>query len=118
MDERSAKYKMLKREYESLSQELKDVKNELESLREEYSENTVIQSMNDMRDKYQELLRTSVPKENYNELLMQKVKYVDHIKAIGILFNNFSKFVEPTQYTLSIRIKLLNEIISDILYPY
>lgn len=118
MDEQSAKYKLLKKQYDTLNEELKDVKNELECLRDEYSENTIIQSMNDMRDKYQDLLRTSIPKERYNELLVQKVKYIDHIKAIDIILNNISKFVEPSQYAVYIRIKLLHEIIEDILNPY
>lgn len=118
MEEHSSKYKLLKREYDSLLEELTDVKNELETLKVQYSENTIIQSMNDMRDRYQELVRTSVSKERYNDLLIQKNKSVDNIKAIQVILNNISKYVEPGQYILSVRLKLLCDIVDDMLSPY
>ena len=114
MEQTSSNYRLLKKEYEKVCQQVDELKNELVVLQQEYCENTVIESMNDMRDRYQELLQTSVSKDRYNSLLSQKAKYVDHIKAIQILLNNVSKHIEPTQYTAHLRIKLIMEIIDDI----
>ena len=107
-------YKLLKKEYEKVCQEIDELKSELKELQQEYCENTIIQSMNDMRDRYQELLQTTVSKERYNSLLNQRAKYIDHMKTIHILLNNVSKHIGSSQYNVNMRIKLIMEIIDDI----
>lgn len=50
-----------KKEYDELLREF-------ESLQHDYSENTIVQSMNDMKDRYNALVRNTVPLQKYSRL--------------------------------------------------
>lgn len=56
---------------------------ELQQLKNEYSENTIIQSMNEMRDRYNQLLDSSVPDYKYQGLYEKWYKL--HRAAIASL---------------------------------
>lgn len=74
-----------------MEDELKQVKNDYESLlirynnlHHEYSENTIIQSMAEMRDRYEDLIKTTVPIFKY-QYLQSKAKKSEKSVACGIV---------------------------------
>lgn len=64
-------FAILEREYKALEKQYKSLDNEHRALQHEFSENTIIQSMNDMKEKYNHLLETTVPSYKY-ELLDER----------------------------------------------
>jgi hypothetical protein len=82
-------------------------------LQEETSENTIIQSMNDMKIQYQEILRNTVSKEKYEDLLMEYERLYSTIHGIKILIQNVSKHVHSSDTVIYSRIKIIKEILND-----
>lgn len=75
----------LKEQNEILSKEITILKEEIKSL----NENTVIQSMNDMKERYEELNRESVPIEEYEDLLSQ-IKTLSKLISTTDMINNLN----------------------------
>lgn len=100
---------------------IKELENELVTLRKEFSENTIIQSMNDMRDQYKELeesynymektitnLETSlvqtVSKSLYNDILERFSIEKRNKQAIKQTLNRLSSKIQEEQgMTASLR---------------
>lgn len=92
----------LLRELEDIKHENENLILELEGLKHEYSENTVIQSMNDMKERYNELIRTTVSIYKYREL---ETKYFKLYRCIYSMLS----LIHHVQ-------KLINDIDSKLLY--
>lgn len=92
-------YDSLKKKYDSVLTELETLKDEhasleaeLNKLKNDYSENTVIQSMNDMKERYNELMRTTVSIYKYKDMEHKYYKLyrctysmltlIDHVKKL------------------------------------
>ena len=69
----------LQSEYAKLQSEHAKLQSEHAKLQNDYSENTIIQSMNEMKERYQRLLQTTVPNYKYKSL---SEKYIVLIKKI------------------------------------
>jgi hypothetical protein len=77
-------YKKLREDYDKL---LKDYT----ALQHECTENTVLESMNDMRDRYNHMLQTTVSIHKYNDVEEQCNKLVEGTIAIKVLTEQISK---------------------------
>jgi hypothetical protein len=71
--------------FEELEREYAELHEKYEKLLSDYSENTIIQSMNDMKAKYDELLLSTVPLFKYNQIVDKCNKYEKERQA-SILF--------------------------------
>lgn len=110
----------IKREYLSLHRDYQDLKDDYSILYEKYqkllketSENTVLQSMNDMKLQYQDLLRNTVPKEKYEELLKDYSKIYSSLQGLNLLITNLGKHINSSSTLLYTRFRILKEIIQD-----
>lgn len=76
-------------------QTLKKEKDEIESkyncLQKDYSENTIIQSMNDMKERYEQLMLNTVSRYRYENLLKKYNCYSKKICTINILLHHTMK---------------------------
>jgi hypothetical protein len=105
---------------QQLQQELQHLKDDYSLLYEKYSklkqetsENTIIQSMNDMKIQYQEILRNTVSKDKYDDLLIEYERLYSTIHGIKILIQNTSKHVHSSDSVIYSRIKIIKEILND-----
>ena len=108
------------KEYLSIQSELLNLKDDYTCLYDKYSkllqetsENTVLQSMNDMKIQYQELLRNMVSKDKYEDLLIEYQKLYSTIHGLKILIQNVNKHVNTNDTVIYSRIKIIKEILND-----
>jgi hypothetical protein len=83
-------YQDLKVEYETLQSQLK-------ALQQEYSENTIIQSMNDMKDQYEELLRTTVSMYRFRSVEDKNNKLILNATACSIICNHLIRLLKQIE---------------------
>ena len=72
---------------------------EYERLQSEYKENVIIQSMNDMKSRYDRLLQTTVPNHKYNVLYEKYTKLVKYITTCSVLLDHMYKGVQTLRGT-------------------
>lgn len=108
------------KDYHALQQELQILKDDYSllyekhsKLQQETSENTIIQSMNDMKLQYQEILRNTVSKEKYEDLLMEYERLYSTIHGVKILIQNVNKHVHSSNTAIYSRLKIIKEILND-----
>lgn len=116
-----AEYHKLFEKYEELNDRYHNLKDEHEKLKKEYSENMIIESMNDMKIKYEELMNTTIPIYRYEFL---EKKYADLKKrgaAVAVLLDYTAIYInkihvnygeidyEKLDYKLDIMKEMLEE---------
>jgi predicted nuclease with TOPRIM domain len=123
-------YKKIKDDYDNLQieystltldrEELKKKYDELvskhETLKTEYTENVIIESMNDMKNKYERLLQTSVPNHKYTLLYEKYVRMVKYMTTSSVLLDHTYKLVRQVErlvYTNDIK-SIVNKIENEI----
>lgn len=77
-------------EVKELTEKYNDLLKENELLKNELKENTIVESMNDMKKQYEHLRNTTVPFEHYDHvknMLKQTIKLLNSIETI----NNLNK---------------------------
>ena len=87
-NEETEKYDRLQTEYDRLQTEHEKLKSDNDKLSLEYSENVIIQSMNDMKQRYERMLETTIPKHKYDLLYEKYTKVVKHSSACTVLINH------------------------------
>lgn len=80
---------------EELKQSYECLLMEYTRLKEEYQENTIIQSMNDMKKRYDELLETTVSIYKYNRLKTRMEASNNRIIAAVILLERILELLKP-----------------------
>ena len=122
-DQLNKEYEILNENYNILYEKYNSLNIENEKLKEEFKENTIIQSMNEMKDRYDRLLRSSVTKTKYevlNDKHMKVLKVNSACTVIleqidNLLLDSIDKVYTP-EYKNSIeRIKQYNDLIKDLL---
>lgn len=73
-------HEKLQNEHDQLQNEHDQLKNEHNLLQNEYNENIIIESMNEMKERYERMMRIMVPSHKYEILLN---KYKDLIKKVS-----------------------------------
>lgn len=80
-----------KLEVDSLKNDLEQLQKMYNELKKEYSENFIIQSMDDMKKRYDRLLQTSVPNHKYSLLNEKYTQMIKKVSACVFLIENVSK---------------------------
>ena len=121
----------LQSNYDELQSNFDDLQSVYCKLKNDYSENTIIQSMNDMRDRYLKLIQTTVPSYKY-QLLSEKyislVKrscascvFIDHIlksfESINIIRENERKEMTKIKFQLVNIREILEDDLSRCINP-
>mgnify|MGYP000421266492 CR=1 FL=1 len=112
-------------EYINLRSEYNDLIDAYDKLKLEYNENTVIESMNDMRDRYNALVESTVSLNKYNKLTDKYNKTMRTIASIPvfleyilILFKDLEgrlMFEDKKElYKAETQIIIIKEIIEDL----
>jgi phosphoribosyl-dephospho-CoA transferase len=92
----------LKEQNEQLLKEVVTLREQVKHL----NENTIVQSMNDMKEQYEELKRESVPSEMYEEIKFEKKRLLKLMNTIEMINNlNLRKLFDISHF-----IKRFNEI--------
>lgn len=92
----------LKEQNEQLLKEVATLREQIKHL----NENTIVQSMNDMKEQYEELKRESVPGEMYEEIKFEKKRLLKLMNTVEMINNlNLRKIFETSHF-----IKGFNEI--------
>jgi hypothetical protein len=115
-DNLKIEYSTLKLDRDELKKEYDTLVSEHETLKTDYSENIIIQSMNDMKIKYERLLQTSVPNHKYTLLYEKYIKMVKYITTSSVLLDRTSILVHQLDkyiYTNDTR-QTINKIESEI----
>jgi hypothetical protein len=113
----SEKYTFILDKYIKLFRKYKDLKLE-------YSENTVIQSMNDMKERYEQLQRETVSLYRFNELQQKYKKQSKVINAVLVILENTSKRLrnldsflhtdrQKEVYRCEIELLIINELLEE-----
>lgn len=112
-------YQDLKVEYETLQAQFK-------ALEQEYSENTIIQSMNDMKEQYEELLRTTVSMYRFRSVEDKNNKLILNATACSIICNHLVRLLKEIEtnifdtssrdnlYKAQVQSSIIKEILDDI----
>ena len=77
----------MKKTYEELVCENNRLRKELDDLKYEYQENTIVQSMNDMKRRYDKLLDTTVPIEEYKRVESRNVSNENKLIAARVFID-------------------------------
>lgn len=117
MEDTGDKYQILLSKYNELLEKY----NQLEH---DYSENTIVESMNDMKRKYEQLVANTVPAYKYN-LLNEKFERVSHtVHGSDVLIDYIIKGLKKTEtmgaidrtnslYKIQLELIILKEILQD-----
>lgn len=112
-------YQELKVEYETLQQQY-------EILETEYRENTIVQSMNDMKAQYEELLKTTVSMYRFRSLEDKHNKTVLNANAGSIICNHVIRLLKEIEsnlfdtisrdnlYKAHVQISIIKDILDDV----
>jgi phage shock protein A len=92
-------YAQLKREHDKLKAEHEQLQTDYEQLNLEFQENTIIQSMNSMKDRYEHLVNSTVPSYKY-DLMKEKASKMRKtmIGAQVILAHSIVKLLQLEAY--------------------
>lgn len=99
----------LKKQYDELL-------SEHDKLKKEYSENIIIESMQDMKQRYERLLQTTIPEHRYNILYEKYTKLIKYFTTTIVLLDHINKSVKEFDkyiYTIENKrhlTKILNEV--------
>lgn len=90
------KLKLLNEQYKYLEDELDDLQNE-------YSENIIIQSMNEMKIRYDNMIKTTVPVYKYNVLNEKYEKLVKNFAGCSVLIDHIVKLLRSIENETTLR---------------
>jgi predicted nuclease with TOPRIM domain len=78
----------LKQKYDELNKEYELLKSKYTNLENEFNENTIIQSMNDMKRKYEELMESTVSSYKYNMINKKYKKLYKIVVCASVLLEH------------------------------
>ncbi|NBP00274.1 MAG: hypothetical protein EBU90_09150 [Proteobacteria bacterium] len=123
MDDSTDKY-VDKSIYDTLLVKYNELTEKYQKLQHDYSENTIVESMNDMKRKYEQLVANTVPAYKYN-LINEKYERLSHT-FIGseILIDHIVKGLKRLEtvsamdrtnllYKIQLELLILKEILQD-----
>lgn len=86
-------YENLMADYDILKRDYQNLQSEHGKLKTEFSENIIIQSMNEMKERYERLVQSSVPNHKYNLLYERYTKIVKYFTTCSVLLDYVYKQV-------------------------
>jgi|UniRef100_A0A6C0DUN8 hypothetical protein len=82
----------------ALKKEKEEIENNYKELQREYSENIIIQSMNEMKERYEQLMLDTVSKYRYENLLQKYNCYSKKINAVNVLLHHIMKQLKVIEH--------------------
>jgi hypothetical protein len=110
-------YQDLENKYSDLEKKYNDLEKNHEQLKHEYTENVIVQSMNDMKQKYEQLQKSTVPLYKY-QLINEKYKtFVKNFSGCVVLTEHIIKVLRRDRLNSKAESELitLKEILEDTL---
>lgn len=89
--------KELKRQFDSLNEEYNCLEQEFIKLKTEYSENIIIQSMNEMKTRYDIMIKTTVPSFKYKLLDEKYNNLVKNLVGSCVLIDYVIKLLQKSE---------------------
>jgi len=93
-------YTSLQEEYSKLKTEYTTLKVEHTTLKTEYSENIIIESMNDMKQRYDRLMQSTVPKHKYTLIYDKYSRLIRYFSGCSVLIDHVLKTIKKLNRTL------------------
>lgn len=87
----------LKEQYSSLNEQYNCLEMEFINLKKEYSENIIIQSMNEMKTRYDIMIKTTVPCYKYKLLDDKYNKLVKNYSGCSVLIDYIIKLIHKSE---------------------
>lgn len=114
----------LELQLQNLQKEKDELERKYKKLQHDYSENTIIESMNDMKKRYDHLITSTISKYKYDILAKKSIDQskkicttivlTDHIlKRLKILEQYISEGVEMDLYRIEFELLTIKEILDD-----
>lgn len=112
--------------YQDLKVEYENMQQQYEVLEAEYRENTIVQSMNDMKEQYEELLKTTVSMYRFRSLEDKHNKIVLNANAGSIICNHVIRLLKEIEsnlfdttsrdnlYKAHVQVSIIKDILDDI----
>ena len=132
------KYEALKKQYEALDNDVEKMRNEhillqkeydslqkeYDSLQTNYSENIIIQSMQEMKERYDKMVKSTVPIHKYDILYEKYKKLVKNFSGCTIILEYVIKTLKQLNRTLftesknvlfkaELQLEMIKEILED-----
>ena len=132
------KYEALKKQYDALEKQYATLDNDVEKMRNEheilqkeydslqtnYSENIIIQSMQEMKERYDKMLKSTVPIHKYDILYEKYKKLVKNFSGCTIILEYVIKTLKQLNRTLitesknilfkaELQLEMVKEILED-----
>ena len=132
------KYEALKKQYDALEKQFATLDNDVEKMRNEheilqkeydslqtnYSENIIIQSMQEMKERYDKMLKSTVPIHKYDILYEKYKKLVKNFSGCTIILEYVIKTLKQLNRTLftesknilfkaELQLEMVKEILED-----
>ena len=132
------KYEALKKQYDALEKQYATLDNDVEKMRNEheilqkeydslqtnYSENIIIQSMQEMKERYDKMLKSTVPIHKYDILYEKYKKLVKNFSGCTIILEYVIKTLKKLNRTLftesknilfkaELQLEMVKEILED-----
>ena len=90
----------LKTEHATLKTQHTTLKTEHATLKKDYSENVIIQSMDEMKQRYDRLMQSTVPKHKYTLVYDKYSRMVKYFSGCSILIGHILKTITKLNRTL------------------
>lgn len=87
----------LKKELSTLNERYNCLEEEFMKLKKEYSENIIIQSMNEMKTRYDVMIKTTVPSYKYKLLDEKYNKIVKNCLGCSVLIDYIIKLIQKSE---------------------
>jgi len=115
---------LLQKEYDSLQKEYDSLQKEYDSLQTNYSENIIIQSMQEMKERYDKMVKSTVPIHKYDILYEKYKKLVKNFSGCTIILEYVIKTLKQLNRTLftesknvlfkaELQLEMIKEILED-----
>ena len=117
-------YGKLQKDYGDLQEELTKLEEEHAKLKHDYSENVIIQSMNDMKERYEEMIQNTVSKGRYIELNEKYKALTKKATTASVLATHVHKLLKSSEehmenagknfiYRAELELSLIRELIEE-----
>ena len=97
----------LKQEYNCLEEEYKCLDETYNCLKKEYSENIIIESMNEMKKRYDTIVKTTVPSYKFTLLNNKYNKLVKNFTGCSVLIDHIIKLINKVENDIMNRKNIL-----------
>ncbi len=122
MSDNNDEYEKLKNEHMKLKDEYEVLLEKYKKLENDYSENVIIQSMQEMKERYDRLVEYSVPLSKYSSILDKYTYMCNNLIGVNVIiehiikcFSNYDRLYSTELKVLIKKVMVEIELIQDII---